>query len=418
MAHLPSLPDAFWAAAGPVSRLFDVIEQEGAALRMVGGCIRNALLGRPITDVDFATTALPEEVMRRCRQEGLKVIPTGIAHGTVTVLLEGVSYEVTTLRRDVKPDGRRAQVAFGTDWTADALRRDFTINALYADRNGLLYDDVGGYDDLKSGSLRFIGIARDRIREDYLRILRLFRFAAQYPEFRLSPDDVEACGDEKVGLHHLSGERIRQEMGKLVAADRSASCLMMMHAAGILAELIPLPAHPRRVPSLLRLMERAEQEPDSLSGLAGLAGLAGLWCVVEGDVDPLAKRLRFSRKEANLLRAGLSVASSELQDGVPSWRRSLYRHGREAFLLGLMLRFARSDAPSATALALFDEALGFARAFDAPVFPVRGRDLIALGMARGPGLSVRLKALESLWVDSGFTLSQEDLLARVLSDPI
>ncbi len=214
--------DAAWLNSPALAKVFAAFAKSAAELRVVGGATRNALLGRPISDIDLATPALPEVVTEIATKAGLAVHPTGIEHGTVTVVADGVAFEVTTLRRDVETDGRRAVVAFTDDWREDAMRRDFTINAIYVAPDGTIYDPVGGLADLKDQRVRFIGDANDRIREDYLRILRFFRFTAQYGQGRPDPDGFAACTALKAGLTQLSSERVGAEIMKLLDAPRAA----------------------------------------------------------------------------------------------------------------------------------------------------------------------------------------------------
>src|SRR6201996_6519457 len=207
--------------------------------KFVGGAVRNALLNKPVADIDIATPLLPDDVVARLKKAGLGAVPTGIEHGTVTAVVNGKPLEITTLRRDVSTDGRRATVAFTTDWAEDAQRRDFTMNALYADADGEILDTVGGIADLQAGHVRFVGDPITRIKEDYLRILRLFRFHAWYGKGELDDAALKASAAEKAGLAQLSGERIQKEMLKLLAAENPAPVLRVMAASGILGEILP-----------------------------------------------------------------------------------------------------------------------------------------------------------------------------------
>ncbi|WP_350335085.1 CCA tRNA nucleotidyltransferase [Coralliovum pocilloporae] len=405
MDRLPSLSSADWLFTSDVQALFNLIEVDGDSLCAVGGCVRNALLGQPITDIDFATTARPDVVMKRCKAGGLRVVPTGIDHGTVTVISNGQTYEVTTLRHDAEPDGRRAKVRFGQDWREDALRRDFTMNALYVDRTGRVHDYVGGYQDLEARKVRFIGTAADRIREDYLRILRFFRFSAQYGDLQLDPAGLRACVEERAGLERLSAERIQQEMKKLMAAPNMAHVVRIMGDAGILDALVPLPAHTLNLARLASWFHETGRQSDPL------AGLTCLWCRTVEDTAVLSKRLRLSKKDTVLMRAGVLVADNRLDDGEDLWKRLLYQHGRESFSLGLDLWLARQE--DEYSVPLMREAYRFACDFDIPVFPLSGKHLIARGVNRGPDVGGTLQRLEDTWIESGFRLTADDLILMI-----
>ena len=229
--------DAPWLKSGPASRVLALLNGDGEEARVVGGAVRNTLLNLPIGDIDIATTALPDEVVRRARSAGIKSVPTGIEHGTVTLVMEGQPFEVTTLREDTETFGRKARVAFGRDWVRDAERRDFTINGLYAEADGTVVDMVGGLADLKARRLRFIGDAETRIREDYLRILRFFRFQAWYGVAAPDPQGLAACGKLRAGLAGISAERIWMETKKLLAAPKPLAALEAMEAVGVLDQL-------------------------------------------------------------------------------------------------------------------------------------------------------------------------------------
>jgi len=241
-----TLNEATWLKAGALPRLLGVLDRDGEEARVVGGAVRNALLAAPIAEIDVATTALPDEVVRRVEAAGFKAVPTGIAHGTITVVIDKHPFEVTTLRQDVETYGRHARVAFGRDWRADAERRDFTINALSATRDGAVFDYVGGLADLAARRVRFIGDARQRIEEDYLRILRFFRFHAAYGEGHPDRAGLIACIGYRDGLAQLSRERVRIELMKLLVAPRAAPTLTVMADAGLLQRVlstVPRVAH-------------------------------------------------------------------------------------------------------------------------------------------------------------------------------
>ena len=223
--ELPSLKDAAWLEREETQAVFDALQAHGIETRAVGGAVRNTLLGLTVTEVDLATTAVPEEVMALAVKAGLKAVPTGIDHGTVTLVASGVPFEVTTLRRDVETFGRHARIAYTKDWEEDARRRDFTLNALYADRDGRVFDPLGGYADLRAGQVRFIGDAEERIKEDYLRILRFFRFHAYYGKGPLDPAGLAAAVRLRGGLDQLSAERVRAELRRILIAPQAAGAI-------------------------------------------------------------------------------------------------------------------------------------------------------------------------------------------------
>ncbi len=351
---------------------------------LVGGCVRNALMGLPVSDIDIATDARPDRVVTLARGAGLKVVPTGIDHGTVTVVAGGVPHEVTTFRRDVETDGRRAVVAYSDRLEEDAARRDFTMNALYADARGQVIDPLGGLPDLRARRIRFVGEPQARIREDYLRILRFFRFYAVYGDPGEGPDaeGLAACAAHAEGLGQLSRERIGHEMRRLLAARDPAPAVATMQAAGILTLVLP-GADARALAPLIFL--EAGLEPDWLRRLASLGG-----------PDPAAA-LRLSRDEARRLEviSGLTGAASGPAE-------MAFRHGADPARDVLLLRAAMLEVPLPP-----DWQAAVAKGARA-VFPVRAADLPDL---TGPVLGRRLKELEARWIASGFELSRAQLLA-------
>ncbi|EHS53925.1 Polynucleotide adenylyltransferase region [Rhizobium sp. PDO1-076] len=228
-----------WFRTPALGRLFALLNADGGEVRVAGGAVRNGLLGLPVSDIDLATTLQPEEVIARAKAAGIKAVPTGIEHGTVTLVLDGKGYEVTTLRRDVETDGRRAQVAFGADWQEDAERRDLTINGLYAGQDGQVIDLVGGLADIETRTVRFIGDAEQRIAEDYLRVLRFFRFFAYYGHGRPDAAGLKACARAREKLKTLSAERVWSEMKKLLSARDPGRALLWMRQSGVLGEILP-----------------------------------------------------------------------------------------------------------------------------------------------------------------------------------
>lgn len=373
-----------WIADQHLQRVLACLADGGHRAYLVGGCVRNALMGLPTSDIDIATDARPERVLALAGQAGLKVVPTGIEHGTVTIVAGGVPHEVTTFRRDVETDGRRAVVAFADRLEEDAARRDFTMNALYADASGQVIDPLGGLPDLLARRVRFVGEPADRIREDYLRILRFFRFHAVYGDAEAGPDPdgLAACAAHVEGLEQLSRERIGHEMRRLLAASDPAPAVATMQATGILARVLP-GADPRALAPLVHL--EGGFLPDWLRRLACLGGTDA----------PAA--LRLSREEGRRIAvlAGLVGAA----DGPAGMA---FRHGADVARDVILLRGALLETPLPAG---WQDAV--ARG-DAAVFPVRAADLPGLS---GAPLGARLRELEARWIASDFGLSREQLLA-------
>lgn len=376
--------DADWIGSPEVQRVFAALA--GHRVLFVGGCVRNALLGHPVRDVDLATDALPDVVCAAVKAAGLKAVPTGIDHGTVTVVSGAVGFELTTFRKDVETDGRRAVVVFSTRIEDDAARRDFTMNALYATAAGALLDPIGGLADLHAGRVRFIGDAAARIAEDYLRILRFFRFFAWYadPAGGIDAEGLAACAAGADGLERLPPERIGHEMRRLLEAPDPAPAVAAMEQSGILARVLP-GASSTALPILVALEAQVG---------AGAHALRRLLCLGGDRPDT---RFRLSRSEARLLVT--------LRDGVSGAENPAvlaYRHGAETALSILMLRSAMIGG--VVPLGFEDEIARGAKAR----FPVRAADLMP-GLS-GPALGARLALLEQSWLDSGLALDRETLL--------
>jgi poly(A) polymerase len=401
------LPAAAWLVRAETQAVFAAIEAAGHQVRAVGGAVRNTLLGRAVADVDMATTARPEQTMAAATAAGLTVIPTGLQHGTVTIVSGHMPHEVTTLRADVTTDGRHATVAFTDDWSADASRRDLTINALYCDRQGVVFDPLGGRADLEARRVRFIGDPAARIREDYLRILRFFRFHAEYAAGVPDPEGVAAAVQERAGFARLSVERIHHELLRLLVAPGALGAVATMADAGLLTELLQVVP---RLATLRRLMaiERQRHLPPS-----GILRLAALTIGVDEDAAHLHRRLKLSASELQVLqRAGttiwqpFSLAHTDLQ-------RRLYQRGHDIFCEQTLLACARSgakpDDPNWT------NALNFPGRWTAPKLPVGGADLLSLGLPPGPRIGVILAAFEAWWITAGFPTDQQ-LIAKRLAE--
>ena len=392
MSDLPSLADAGWLNASSLQRVLSAIAAAGGEARVAGGAVRNALLGEEVTEVDLATTLSPEQVTEACIASGMSVHPTGIDHGTVTVVADHHPYEVTTLRHDVETDGRRAKVKFTDDWEADAMRRDFTMNALFCDARGQVHDFTDGYRDILRRKVIFVGDPAQRIEEDYLRILRFFRFHARYGEGAPDEAGLRACLRLKSGLDGLSAERIRQEMFKLMAAKGAVPTLKLMAETGILPHLLP---HTED----WRVLERLPREP-----LLRLAVLAR---------DPLAmkERWRLSNHDGKRLAAICSLIPPSPGLREMEQKIILYQIGPEAWHDLVLIAWARSEA--AMDDAAWQSLLSLPQRWNIPVLPVSGGDLLAAGMNPGPEIGVTLRRLEDWWVASGFTPGKQDLLKRL-----
>ena len=374
------LPAADWNRRDDLAALVAALDPDGqspggqSCCRWVGGAVRDTLLGLPIKDIDMATTLLPDAVMARLVAAGIRVQPTGIAHGTVTAILPGGPVEITTLRRDVTTDGRHATVAFSTDWHEDASRRDFTINALYADpRNGAIDDYFGGRADLAARRVRFIGDARARIREDYLRILRYFRFQARFGSTPADAEAEAACAELAPGLKGLSRERVAWELIHLLSHPDPAPGVLRMAGLGVLAQVLP-EADANALPPLIATEQREHVPPDPLRRLAAM---------LPADppaVDAIAARLRLSGLQRKRL---MSAAVRETGDP----------HAL-AYRLGIVGATDR--------LLIAGESVAALRNWTPPVFPLKGGAIVARGITAGPMVAQLLRQIEDQWVAEGF----------------
>ncbi len=374
-----------WLTADATQTDLGTLTSAGHRAYVVGGCVRNALLGAPVADVDIATDARPEQVVAVMQNVGLKTVPTGMVHGTVTVVSGGTGYEVTTFRADVKTDGRHAIVRFSDTVAEDACRRDFTMNALYADAAGTVIDPLNGLPDVIARRVRFIENPTRRIREDYLRILRFFRFTAWYgdPALGFDPEALAAIADNLDGLDSLSRERVRAELTKLLSAPDPAPAVAVMAQTGVLGRLLP-GSFATALPLLIHAELQAGVAPDPLRRLAAL-----------GPVDGASLRLsRAGQKRIALMAESVGNGRGAAELG--------YRLGYETARDVLLLRAALFEIPLAI------DSLDCARSAATQRFPVRAKDLVPAYAGRT--LGARLAQLESLWIDSGFRLSRNELL--------
>ena len=409
--------DADWLREPHLQRLLSALGEGGAAF-VVGGAVRNTLLGVPVRDVDVATVRHPGAITEVAEALGYRAVPTGIAHGTITVVTPAGPYEATTFRADVETDGRHATVAFTDELVADAERRDFTINALYADAEGTIHDVVGGIADIERRTVRFIGNADGRIREDYLRILRFFRFHAHYGRGRPDADGLRACARNKDGLARLSVERVWSELRRLLEAPDVALTLLWMRQTGVLAAI--LPEGERWGIDAIHALEAAERDlgwsPDPMLRLEAIV-----------PPDParmaaLADRLKLSNAEAERLTAWAMVEPVDPRASETALAKRLYREGERPILDRLRLALAAErgkagggDGEALNRAARFTALLTFAEAWERPTFPLKGRDLIESGMVAGPEVGTTMKRLEDAWVEASFLPDRDALIASALS---
>ena len=394
-----------WLFGGELPRLLDVLDTNGEEARAVGGAVRNALLAVPVSEVDVATTALPETVIRRVTKAGFRAVPTGIEHGTVTVVIDEKPFEVTTLRQDIETDGRRATVRFGRDWKADAERRDFTMNALSADRNGRVYDFTSGVEDVAARRVRFIGDPSKRIAEDYLRVLRFFRFYAAYGEGVMDPAGLTACIRARDQLSQLSRERVRNELMKLLVGRHAVPSLAVMSETGILVDVLA------GVPCLASFSNMTKLEAHFGLAADATRRLGALGVRVREDVERLRERLRLTNEESKRLRLvaeGWWQISPEM--GPVARRAIIYRLGPDAYRERAMFAFSRAEEKVDDEN--WRELIALPNEWTAPKFPITAQDFIERGVEKGPLLGTALAIAEAAWVDHGFP--EEDHLVRAI----
>jgi len=408
-----SVADAEWFGWPQVKAVFGALNREGHEARIVGGALRNTLMGLPAGDIDFAVTAPPDDVARLSEQAGLKPVPTGLDHGTITVVVDHMPFEVTTLRKDVETHGRHATVAFTRDWAEDAARRDFTMNALYAGESGQVFDPLGGLPDLRARRVRFIGSARDRIEEDFLRILRFFRFTADYSAGPPEPDGLSACIRERAGLDTLSAERVRMELLRLMVARRPMLALESMAETGLLIATLG------GVVRLAHFERLAAIEAEFGLGSDAIRRLAALAMMVEEDAVRLATRLRLTNAETARLKA-LAALHPRIDPGLTEQqaRITLYRLGIETYRDRALLAWARESVRNASR-ATDDQWLHLCRLPERwlpPALPLKGKDLVSRGMKPGPELGETLRLLEDRWIASDFAMSRDELLESLGAD--
>ncbi|MES1156306.1 MAG: CCA tRNA nucleotidyltransferase [Alphaproteobacteria bacterium] len=401
IAHAPWLKTAETRA---VIAALEAARPGGA--RFVGGCVRNTLMGRPVDDIDIATQLTPDEVVKAAKAAGLAAVPTGIEHGTITVVSNHIPHEVTTLRRDVTTDGRRATVAFTEDWNEDAERRDFRMNALYAGPDGQVFDPTGGgLDDARAGRVIFIGDAETRIREDYLRILRFFRFNAWYAKTPLDPHGLEACAKLVGGLDALSAERVWKETKKLLAAPDPRAAWEGMEAIGVRARALPELTQHARLVALMTLENDLLLDPDAMTRIA--AGLSH-----ENAARALARRLKISNEERERLVDALGdgeriVSFMSLREV----RRALYRLGATAFEDRVKLAWASDHNDKA--VPQWRALIAMAQSWTRPKLPLTGEEVMAAGVPPGPKVGEVMREVEAWWIDADFPDDKLSIVERL-----
>ena len=404
---MTTLPPQPWIEEPATQALLDGLRSAGIAARFVGGVVRDALLGPPaaggIADIDLATPARPEEVVAALEKAGIKVVPTGIAHGTVTAVVSSPGrprhYEITTLRRDVETDGRRARVAFDADWAEDAARRDFTINAIYLDPDGTLHDPVGGLADLAARRVRFVGEAATRIAEDVLRVLRYYRFAARFGSGEGDPAARAACRAAVPLLPKLSAERVARELTGLLGAANPVPSLRLMAEDRVLAAILPEATRPDRLEKLIAM----EPEPDPLRRLAALAAFDA-----EGAAR-LAERLRLSSAWRDRFVGLAPPWPLDPAGDKRAQRHALYRLGAEHYR-DLALLIAAEGGMDAARLG---ELLALAANWTPPAFPLAGRDVTAIGIPPGPRIGQLLGEVRAWWEAGDFAADRAACLEKL-----
>lgn len=387
-----------WMTTPQARAVLDALEARGGAgcARFVGGCVRNTILNRPIDDIDIATTLTPDEATEALEAAGLKAAPTGVEHGTITAIADGAPFEVTTLRRDVATDGRRAVVAFSLDWAEDAQRRDFTLNAIYADRDGTLFDPTGrGVTDARAGRIVFVGDPMTRIREDYLRILRFFRFLAWYGKGEPDAKALAACKALRDTLSGRPAERTIKELLKLLSADEPRPAVKLMADAGVLGKIIPFCTSLDQFNRLLEIETNQLFENDAVLRLATL---------VPDDQVSVAKAAE-SLRLSNDVRDRL-VAAMGKTPRIASWmspresRRAVYQIGVRAFTDRVKLAWANSRRTAANHQ--WRGLLALGESWTPPPFPLNGDDVINAGVPKGPMVGEVLREVEDWWIDHDF----------------
>ena len=397
------LGNAPWLSHGEVARLLAALNRDGEEARVVGGAVRNALLHLAVDEIDVATTAVPEEVVRRVEAAGWKAVPTGIDHGTITVIIDGKPFEVTTLREDVETYGRKAKVVFGRDWRTDAERRDFTVNALSVSADGRIYDYVGGIEDIAARRVRFIGEPASRIAEDYLRILRFFRFHAWYGKDHPDAAGLHACILSRTGLATLSRERVRMELLKLLLASHATPTLAAMAETGILGMVLG------GVPLLASFENVVKIEAATGVAADAVRRLGALAVTVKEDGERLTQRLRLSNAEAERLVALEHWWRASPDAGDQAAHALLYQVGPQSFSDRVLIAWSRSAAGAADPA--WHNLATLPQRWTAPKFPLKAADFTRRGVSPGPALGQAMRSAEDTWIAADFPADRAALEA-------
>lgn len=414
-----ALPPVKWLDAPETIAVMDALSAEGAEIRFVGGCVRDALSQRETNDIDIATQDKPEKVMDLLRQAGIQAIPTGIEHGTITAVVGSTPFEITTLRVDLKTDGRRAIVGFTDDWIEDAKRRDFTFNALSATIDGRVYDPFNGLWDLAHGQVRFIGSAHERIQEDYLRILRYFRFFGSFGRPPMDSEAIAACRAHAKDLGQLSGERIRNELFKILCVPDPAEILIKMRGAEVLSEILPEAGDP----GVLRMVNWFETRAVNIEGIAPdpIRHLAALIKGHVEDIPALAERLRLSNKDQERLQT-LCTSPIKVHPDISDLveNQALRKLGPEFFRDIALLTWGREmfDNPRLPSERKHNwvDLLERSTSWTAPIFPLSGKDVTTLGISPGPEVGRLLSVIEDWWESGNYQASRQQCLDRLFME--
>ena len=399
-----------WITAAGTRSVMRALTQDGARAMFVGGCVRDAILGRPVKDIDIATELPPDRVIEILEADGVHTVPTGLAHGTVTAVVPGAPkdhFEITTLRVDVETYGRHAQVAFTDDWEADARRRDFTINAILCDAEGRVFDPVGGLGDLRAGRVRFVGEPEARIREDVLRILRFFRLHAYYGQGVPDPGALQACTGLARLLPGLSGERVAGEILRVLLAPDPAGAFQLMTDAGVVRVILPEASAVDRLRALVAIEE-------SLAAVSDLRRLAAVLATDDTGIDAVSDRLRLSNRERSRLHTACAQRAWLVSDAAEiRLMELLYKLGPDGYADVVMLAWAAGRITDAGDAWL--SAINLPKRWPVPVFPLQGRDVLALGVVAGPRVGEILAEGERWWIRAGFKPDRDACLAWLKS---
>lgn len=415
---LGKLAPQSWMTQSPTRCVVAALQANGAEVRFIGGCVRDAIVQRPVRDIDLALALPPAEVTRLLVAAGIKVVPTGIDHGTVTAVVEGLPFEITTLRIDVETDGRRARVAFTDDWVADAARRDFTINALSCTPEGDVYDYFDGLLDLGLGRIRFVGDARERISEDVLRLLRFFRFYAHYGQPPPDGDALAACREWAGKITTLSGERVRVEMLRMLTAPHPDDVFQLMQEFDVLEHVLPEAKDFNRLGQLAWLEQAGL--PPNMVGTDAIRRLAASLTTDADGAARIAERLKLSNRERDRLVTLVASPFDATPEAPPaSLAQALQRFGKDAVVDLILLAWAGERAGTGISRSArsqaWQEKLDRALDWEIRVFPLRGRDAVAAGIEQGPEIGRLMAEVETWWAEGGFVAGREDCLARLRS---